>query len=176
MNTKHWQAGIAVALAVFTGAQAVAEELATLKADRVNVRGEATLNGEVITQLRQGEKVTVLEEITVEKPKPGEPAKWARILLPSNTPVWIHTLFLDPETKTVKASRLNVRSGPGENFSVLCRLEQGATVKEIRTVGHWMEIEPPATASAYVAAEYLEKTAAPAKPADMVIAESKPAP
>lgn len=132
------------------------EKKATLTADRVNVRGEATLNSEVITQLREGETVTVLEEITVEKPGPGQPAKWARILLPSNTPVWVYAPFIDPATKTVTASRLNVRGGPGENFSVVARLNQGDAVREIRTVDAWMEIEPPAGTHAFVAAEFLK--------------------
>lgn len=181
MKTKHWQAAVVVALAAFAVARATAEEMATLKGDRVNVRGEASVNSEVITQLRAGEKVTVLEEITVEKPKPGEPAKWARILLPSNTPVWVHTMFLDPQTKSVKVNRLNVRAGPGENYSVVGRLEKGATVKEIRSVDQWMEIEPPPNTHAFVAAEFLEKAAmtavteSPAKPAEPAVAETKPA-
>ena len=176
MKSMHWQATLAAGITVLAITQVAAEEVATLKGDRVNVRGEASVNSEVITQLRAGEKVTVLEEITVEKPKPGEPAKWARILLPANTPVWVHTLFLDPETKTVKSTRLNVRAGPGENFSVVGRLEKGATVKEIRTVEHWMEIEPPANAFAFVAANFLEKATTPAKPAEPVMAESKSVP
>jgi uncharacterized protein YgiM (DUF1202 family) len=157
------------------------ERQASLKADRVNVRGEATLQSEVITQLREGEMITVLEEITLEKPGPGEPAKWARVLLPSNTPVWVHKLFIDPDTRTVKASKLNVRAGPGENFSVVGQLANGASVREIRTVGDWMEIEPPSGTYAYVAAEFLQFAEPapmladkPAKPATLPAVEPAP--
>ena len=43
----------------YTLEQLAADIKATLKADRVNVRGQATLNSEVITQLRKGEAVIV---------------------------------------------------------------------------------------------------------------------
>jgi len=130
---------------------APAEETAIVKDKRVNVRGQATLNSEVVTQLKKDEKVTVLEEIPVAKPKKGEPASWLRIALPANTPVWVNSQFITNQTITVK--KLNVRAGPGENFSVVARLEQGAKVKEIRTVENWMEIEAPAGASAYIASD-----------------------
>ena len=136
---------------------ASADEIATVKQDQVNVRGLASFRGEVITKLRKGEKVTVLEEITVEKPKAGEPAKWYRIQLPTNTPVWVHAAFIT--NQTVLPKKLNIRAGPGENFSVVAVLEKGATVKEIRKVEDWLEIESPSNASAFVAADLLDKPA-----------------
>jgi hypothetical protein len=135
-----------------------AEQNGLVTRDRVNVRGQASVaSGEVITQLRKGERVTVLEEISIPNPKEGEPAKWFRIGLPANTPVWVHSDFVDPSAKTITATRLNVRAGPGENFSVVARLEKGTPVKEIRTVNKWMEIEPPENAHAFVAADFISK-------------------
>src|SRR5262245_790992 len=43
---------------------------ATVKQDRVNVRGQASMIGEVITQLKKGESITILDEVTA-KAKPG---------------------------------------------------------------------------------------------------------
>ncbi len=152
-----------------------AEEIATVKQDQVNVRGLASFRGEVITKLRKGEKITVLEEITVEKPKAGEPTRWYRIQLPTNTPVWVNALFIT--NQTVLPKKLNVRAGPGEQFSVVAVLEKGATVKEIRKMEDWLEIEAPASAFAFVAADLLVKQTPPpvettAKPvAPPVVAE-----
>jgi SH3-like domain-containing protein len=134
-----------------------AEEVAVVKENRVNVRGQPSLVGEVITQLQKGERVVVLEEVTVAKPKTNEPPKWARIHMPTNTPVWVFASFVDPASKTVKVSRLNLRAGPGENYSVVGRLERGAPVIEIRRVDDWMEVETPPGAYAFVAAELLTK-------------------
>ncbi|MEO8428538.1 MAG: SH3 domain-containing protein [Verrucomicrobiota bacterium] len=137
-------------------AAANAEELAVVR-DNLNVRGQPAFVGEIVTRLKKGEEVTILEEITLEKPKPGEPSKWAKIKMPANTPVWVSSLFIDPVDKRVLSKRLNVRAGPSENHSVVGRLEQGAVVKEISTKGDWLEIELPGNAYAFVAADLLEK-------------------
>src|SRR5438045_2191739 len=53
-----------------------AEETAVIKEQTINVRGQPSLIGEVITQLKRGEKVVILEEISISKPKKDEPAQW----------------------------------------------------------------------------------------------------
>src|SRR2546427_457001 len=67
-----------------------------------------------------------------------------------------------PASKTVKPNRLKIRGGPGENYSVLGFLKKGDVINEISTKGDWMEIEAPAEASAYVAAQYLKQEETPA--------------
>jgi SH3-like domain-containing protein len=142
-----------------------AQETAVVKDNRVNVRGQPSLVGEVITQLQKGEKVVVLEQITVAKPKTNEPPVWARIQMPTNTPVWIYAPLLDANSKTVKVPRLNLRAGPGENYSVVGRLTKGTAVNEIRKVEDWMEIETPPGAYGFVAANLLTKPEAGSAPA-----------
>ena len=58
----------ALFLAANLAAVGSTEQKAIVSADRVNVRGQATLNSEVVTQLREGEQVTVLEQIPVKDP------------------------------------------------------------------------------------------------------------
>jgi uncharacterized protein YgiM (DUF1202 family) len=139
-------------------------ELAVVRENNLNVRGQPSFAGEIITRLKKGEEVTILEEITLEKTKPGEPSKWAKIRMPANTPVWVSSLFIDPIDKRVLTKRLNVRAGPSENYSVVGRLEQGAVVKEISTKGDWLEIELPGNAYAFVAADRLDKKEPAATP------------
>jgi uncharacterized protein YraI len=144
--------------AIAAGAGAVANQ------NRVNVRAQPSLSGEVITQLQKGEEVVVLEEITHTKPEQNEPARWFRIQLPGNTPVWVFAPYIDPADKTVKATRLNLRAGPGENFSVVGRIDRGSKVNEIRRVEDWIEIEAPESAYAFVAADLLTKADAASPP------------
>ncbi len=126
----------------------------------VNVRGQPSFIGEVITKLHKGETVKLLEEITLGKTKQDEPSQWFRIAMPSNTPVWVNASFLDQAGKTVVPKRLKVRAGPGENFSVVGFLKKGDVVKEIRTVSEWSEIETPPDTYAFVAADLIERTPA----------------
>lgn len=134
-------------------------QMAVAKQNNINVRGQAHINSEVIAHLKQGEAVTVLKEVTLKHPKIDEPAKWAQIALPAGVHVWVNGTFLDTN-QTVTASKLNVRTGPGENFSVIGMLKKGDTVKALNVKGDWAEIDPPQNAYAFVAAHLL----APAPP------------
>ncbi|MGA2242618.1 MAG: SH3 domain-containing protein [Verrucomicrobiota bacterium] len=130
----------------------------------INARGQAGLKGEVVAHLKKGETVTVLDQINLDKHKVNEPAQWAKIALPSSTHVWVNSRFIDAASKTVSVKKLNMRGGPGENYSVLGVIERGTAVNEISTKGDWMQIDPPGNSYAFVAAMYLkqEAQAAPA--------------
>jgi len=153
---------------------------AVVVAHRVNVRGQAKLKSEVLTRLTNGEPVTVLEEIELKRSGAQEPSAWAKIRLPGHAHTWVHATYIDAN-KTVTANKLNIRGGPGENYSILGQLMRGETVNEIQTKGRWIEIEPPTNAYAFVAAEYLSQEApalAMAEPgaAAAAPAEAEPAP
>jgi uncharacterized protein YgiM (DUF1202 family) len=154
----------AAAPAVLTPGPAVVNE------KNVNVRGQAAINSEVVTRLKQGDKVTVLEEITIKKPKADEPARWAKIALPAGSAVWVHSAFVDADTKTVKSKKLRLRSGPGENYSTLGIIEKGTALKEIEAKGDWIKIEAPPQAAAFVAAHLL----APETATPPVVAAAEP--
>lgn len=129
---------------------------ATIVGKNVNVRGKASFKGEVITKLQNGDSVTVIEQVILSKPKVGEPSNWAKIAFPASAHVWVHSSYLNAD-KTVKPKKLNVRTGAGENYSIVGTLEQGAAVKEISTKENWTQIEAPANAFAYVAAMFIQQ-------------------
>ncbi|HTG43509.1 MAG TPA: SH3 domain-containing protein [Verrucomicrobiae bacterium] len=146
-----------------------AEETAIVNEFKINVRGQPSLIGEVITQLQKGEKVTVLEQLKNERSKGGEPTNWAKIKLPANTPVWIFSELV--KEGAVAANRLNLRAGPGDNYSVIGRLNKGEKVTVIRNMGDWAEIEAPPDAYAFVDASLL----APSEGAGSATAAPTPA-
>jgi uncharacterized protein YgiM (DUF1202 family) len=135
---------------------------ALVKGKAVNVRGQPSFLGEVLGHLQDGATVTVLEEITLNHPPSGEPPKWYKIAMPTNIPAWVDADYIDAATQSVKARRVNLRGGPGENYSVVGRLEKGAMISELRHEKGWVAIEAPTNAHAFVAAELLEIQAAPA--------------
>ncbi len=160
----------------------------TVLQDAVNVRGRPSFLGEVITKLKKGENVTVLEEITLAKTKKNEPAKWLKISLPTNTPVWVFAEYIDAN-KTVVPNKLNLRAGPGENFSPIGTMKKGDVIKDLRKVNEWIEIEAPSTAFAYVSAEFIDRKGAapelavqpappaePVKPVESTVPPAEPAP
>jgi len=149
---------------------------AQIAGSNINIRGQATFNSEVITRLSTGAAVTVLEKIVLEKPRNDEPAQWAKIAFPANAHVWVHASFVDRTNKTVLPKKLNVRTGPGENYSIVGIMEQGAPVKEISTKAGWIEIEAPANAYAFVAARFLKQDHGALAVAALRQTEAAPAP
>lgn len=138
-------------------ANAVTPGLATIDADNVNYRGQAGLKGESLGQFHKGEVVTILSPITLDKHAADEPAHWAKIVLPAGTKVWVHKQFVDKADKKVAVKKLNLRAGPGENFSVLGTIEKGAAITEIASKGDWIEVAAPKDAYAFVSANYLRQ-------------------
>jgi uncharacterized protein YgiM (DUF1202 family) len=147
---------------------------AVVNTRNANVRGQAKINSEVVTSLKRGEQVSVIEEVTLKKPRTDEPARWAKIALPPSVGVWVHSDYIDSNTKTVKPKRLNLRSGPGENYSVLGRVEQGTPVKELEVKGNWVKIEAPANTYAFVAAHLLQPQVV--APTEAIAATTPPKP
>jgi hypothetical protein len=126
----------------------------TVSADRVNVRARASLIGERVTQLRKGDKVSVLAKVSVAPPRKNEPVDWLRIVMPAAGQTWVYLGFVEEGKVTV--SKLNVRAGDGERFSIVGHLAKGDAVKEKRTAGDWIEIEHPVGAHAYIAAKFID--------------------
>src|SRR4029078_6964638 len=129
-------------------------------ASNVNVRGQAKLKSEVITQVQKGQTVNVLEEITLKNSGASEPSAWAKIVLPASVHVWVNSSFISTN-KTVIPKKLSLRGGPGENYSRLGTIKQGDEVKQVGSKGDWIEIEAPAEACGFVAAQYLTQEATP---------------
>jgi len=92
--------------------------------------------------------------VVLKNPKADEPSKWAKIALPASAPVWVNSTFLDAN-KSVVPKKLNLRSGPGENFSVIGNLTKGTQVKEVEAKGDWLRIEAPSDSYAFVAAHLI---------------------
>jgi len=130
---------------------------ATVAAEHVNLRGQAGLKGEVVGHVQKGDTVTVISEINLDKPKAGEPAQWAKVALPSGTKVWVDSKYIDATNNVVTAKKLNLRGGPGENYSVIGVIEKGAAISAVTTKGDWTQIQTPASAFAFVAASYLKQ-------------------
>lgn len=131
---------------------------ATVEAKNVNVRGRSTIVSEPLAKLNKGDTVMVIEQVENKWAKGDDMKQWAHITYPSNAPVWIFASFVD-SNKVVTVPKLNLRGGPGENFSIVGRLTKGATVNEIITKGEWMQIQPTPGCSAFVAAIFLKQDA-----------------
>jgi uncharacterized protein YgiM (DUF1202 family) len=138
---------------------------AQVAGENVNVRSKATIQSEVVTQLQDGDEVFVEEVILRPDAKGKDPARWAKIAYPAKAAAWVHSLYIDAATSTVKPRKLNVRSGPGENHTVVGGLRSGDTVVQLGASGDWLQIQPPEGSTAYIAAKLLRQE----QPAEEVV-------
>jgi uncharacterized protein YgiM (DUF1202 family) len=152
-----WSAAtLSAALICLATYAADAPRQGTLKADRVNVRVAPHLQAETLTQLNKGASVRVLEEKVVAAPaKDGaQTVTWLRIAVPEQAKLYVHKEFV--ANGEVTASTLHVRSGPSNRHAIVATLPRGTKVEVLETKGNWLVIKPPAGASAWVAAQYIE--------------------
>ncbi len=128
---------------------------AVVRLNRAKVRAQPSAHSEVLTHLKQGATVNVLAEQADPEARAGEPRQWARIEMPEHVPVWLAANLIDPKSRKVKVDRINLRAGPGKNFSQLGQIPKGTVVSEIRSEDGWMQIEAPAGCVAYMAVDLL---------------------
>jgi len=133
-----------------------AAQVGVINAERVNVRTQPSIVSEVVAQVNTGQKVQVLEFITLNETIPGNPTEWYRISVPEGAAFWVSGDYIDSGDDTVTASQLNVRAGPGQSYTVMARLNRGEKVERIRESDGWVSIKPPAEAFAYVASSLVE--------------------
>lgn len=139
---------------------------AEITQEHVNIRARADVDSEVVAHFGRKDVVEVVEEVIAKKAEPGEPSRWAKIAWPKNTPVWVYGDFIDKASGEVKSTKLNLRGGPGENYSVVGQLNKGDTIKKLDAKGDWLKIEAPANCYAFVAASLVKsKPASEAAPA-----------
>ena len=130
-------------------------DTAVIRGDRVNIRSQPSLEGEVLAWMKRGE--------TVET-QGGAKDGFIRIALPSKVAVWVYAPLVDRASRQVTAAEAKLRVGPGRNYGELGVLKKGAILTEIRESDGWLQVEPPAGFSAYVGAQFVEASgAAPAR-------------
>jgi uncharacterized protein YgiM (DUF1202 family) len=141
--------------------------VAAIKGDRTNIRSKPAFDGEVLATLSKGDRVVVIGEVKgtgidgVERP-------WSKIRMPPNVGVWVYGPLVDKAGAAIKGETANLRAGPGRNYSELGKLSKGAAVSVVRELDDWLQIEPPASAVAYVASSLLTNApaSAPEAPAE----------
>jgi SH3-like domain-containing protein len=128
-----------------------------------NVRAKPSVSSEILVSLKKGQPILVLTEVDDPKAAADEPRKWAEVVAPGATKAWVYAALIDTSNQVVRASSVNLRAGPGRNYSDVGSLVRGTRIKELRASDGWLEIEAPeGSVKGYIAASLLgEPVAAP---------------
>ncbi|MCR4337620.1 MAG: SH3 domain-containing protein [Candidatus Omnitrophica bacterium] len=115
----------------------------------LNIRAGQSENFEKVGRLQKGEEVVVV----------AESYGWYKIVLPAQSKSYVSKDYVKVVGKNlgeVTGTRVNVRGGPGTNFSVLAQLHQGDAVRILEEKEGWYLIEPPDQGHGWVAAQYVQ--------------------
>ena len=117
--------------------------MACVTNSRVNVRLGPGTTYDILAQINAGEYVKVWEH------KEG----WAQIDVPADAGCWVDAQFI--ENNMVTAQKVNVRSGPNENYPVLVRLKKGDIVESIGQDNTWLKIKVPEQVKVWIDSRYI---------------------
>jgi len=132
-----------------------------------NLRAKPSLNSEILISLKKGQQIHQIGTAHDPKAPADEPKEWVEVTAPIGTKVWIFAALVDPASKTVRSAKVNLRAGPGRNYSEVGYLLQGAAIQELRSADGWIQIAAPeGSVTGYIARDLVN--AAP----DLVVEKS----
>jgi len=134
--------------------------------DRVSLRAKPDINSEILDRAMKGEEFVFL----------GETNDWLAVQAPESLSFWVSGQYV--QNGVVQPAKLNVRSGPGPNYSVVCVVGKGDSLSLRGEFNDWLKIAPPVGGRVWISAKYAERVEPPKpepkpEPAPEV-AESKP--
>lgn len=113
--------------------------------DNTNLRAKPALNVEVVGQ------VSANQELTIK----SMDAEWVEVVAPTNIDFWVLGDYLK-DGVVVCRQMVNVRAGPGINFSVVGQLANGAKLEVRGSLTDWIKVAPPEGCSLWVARPLVE--------------------
>ena len=81
--------------------------------DRVSLRAKPDINSELLDRAMLDDELVFL----------GETNGWVAVQAPDTIDLWVSGQYV--KNGTVQPSKLNVRSGPSQNYSVVCVVSKG---------------------------------------------------
>ncbi|MCC3356595.1 SH3 domain-containing protein [Bacillus sp. REN16] len=129
-------------------------KIGIVTASSLNVRDSGSLSGKIVGSLKQGNKVTIEEEVN----------NWSRIALSNGARGWVASWYLDIQLDTsteapssgqttvkILYNGTNIRSGSSTSHSVVARANEGDSFAMAAKEGDWYKINLPGNKSGYVA-------------------------
>jgi SH3-like domain-containing protein len=101
----------------------------------VNIRAGQSVSFDKVGRLAEKDTIVVVEKSY----------NWYKIKLPSRASSYVHAKYVNPlgdNIGEITGERLNIRAGPGVQYSPLGQLEKGTLVRLLDQKDEWYRIEP----------------------------------
>jgi len=121
----------------------------SVKSDNINVRADARVGSASICTLNKSAKVEVVSLLY----------GWYKIRLPDSAPSYVKKNFLECNDKCVSAKvsaeHVNIRSGPGESYWIVGKLNKDTIVNVLGVEQDWYRIVPVHESYGWVNAKFV---------------------
>ena len=132
--------------------------------DRVSLRAKPDIDSELLDRAMRGEELVLL----------GKTNAWVAVQAPDSLDFWVSGEYV--QNGIVVPEKLNIRSGPSQNYSVVFVANKGDSVALRGEFNEWIKIAPPAGSRVWISEKYTE-TIDPPKPEPVAVApEPQPEP
>ncbi|MDF7798385.1 SH3 domain-containing protein [Pontiellaceae bacterium B1224] len=130
--------------------------------DRVSLRAQPNLEGELLDRAMRGEEMIYFEQTN----------GWVAVQAPDSLNYWVAAEFV--EDGVVQPKKLNVRSGPSLNYNVVAVVERDDVLALRGEFNEWLKIAPPIGSRVWISADYVELIEPPKPELAVVIPEPEP--
>ncbi|MGA1795965.1 MAG: SH3 domain-containing protein [bacterium] len=140
------------ALMIMLGAAGVMAEKVFVSGQMVNIRSGPSTRHAIIRTARMGDELELLKSLN----------GWARVILPDGETGWIHERLISSarqnppsETVYVIADKVNVRKGPGVNYSIVTSVKKNDELMQIKSLNGWVRVTLPDGTSGWITERYV---------------------
>ncbi len=132
--------------AIGLSATAQTNEVAKVKVtgDRVSLRTGPDLDSELLDRAMRGEELVFL----------GKTNGWVAVQAPESLDFWVSGEYV--QNGIVVPAKLNIRSGPSQNYSVVFVANKGDAVTLRGEFNKWIKIAPPPGSQVWISEKYTE--------------------
>lgn len=140
-----------LALALYCDLAAAADKfpfLGEITEDNINVRAGQNVNFEKLCVLKKGQQITVVDKNYT----------WYKVALPPEAKCFISKDYIKiyrERSGVVTGNRVNLRAGPGANFTALGQLTKDDVVEIVKDTNGWYQIKPASGTFGWVAEQFL---------------------
>ena len=118
----------------------------------LNVRSGPSTSYSVTASLRPGQVVVLISQSN----------GWYKVKLYNGTTGWVSSSYISKtDTYGESTASLNVRSGPGTNYSIKTTLKRGEIVTITKSSNSWYQIKTNANITGWVSSKYINITTEP---------------
>jgi hypothetical protein len=133
-------------IAAIATAQAQTNDVLQIRVtgDRVSLRAKPDINSDLLDRAMRGEQMVYFEKTN----------GWVAVQAPESLDFWVAGEYV--QNGVIQPEKLNVRSGPSLNYSVVAVLNKGDIVSLRGEFNNWLKIAPPRGSRVWISEDYVE--------------------